>query len=109
MATDKGRKLFEKTKKRPAPPLTHVVRDNSERLEVGLSNVLRQSVGIVLEVAQQVGGATLGFLDLLPVLLVAGIQYRAAGSHQVLRKKITLVTEYVGLESTKRATMLKHG
>lgn len=98
-----------KDKKRPAPPLTHVVRDNGERLEVGLSDVLCQSVGVVLEVVQQVGGATLGFLDLLPVLLVAGIQYGAASSHQVLRKEITLVTEHVGLESTKWATMLNHG
>lgn len=72
----------------PAPPLTHVVRDDGERSQVGLPDVLSQSVGVVLEVAEEVGRAALGFLDLLPVLLVAGIQDGAAGLHQVLREGI---------------------
>lgn len=56
-----------------APPLTHVVRDDGERPQVGLPDVLGQSVGVVLKVAEEMGSATLRFLDLLPVLLVAGI------------------------------------
>lgn len=58
-----------------APPLTHVVCDDGERPQVGLPDVLGQSVGVVLKVAEKMGCATIRFLDLLPVLLVAGIQY----------------------------------
>lgn len=53
--------------------LTHVVRDDGERPQVGLPDVLGQSVGVVLKVAEELGGASLRFLDLLPVLLVDGI------------------------------------
>lgn len=72
-----------------APPLTHVVRDDGERPQVGLPDVLGQSVGVVLKVAEELGGATLGFLDLLPVLLVAGIEDGTASLHQVLRERAT--------------------
>lgn len=69
-----------------APALTHVVRDDGEGLQVGFPDVLCQGVGVVLEVAEQMGGATFSPLDLLPVLLVVGIQYGATCSHQVLRR-----------------------
>lgn len=76
-------------KETTAPPLTHVVCDDSERPQVGLPDVLGQSVGVVLKIAEEIGGATLRFLNLLPVLLVAGIQYGTAGLHQVLRERAT--------------------
>lgn len=88
-----------------APPLTHVVCDDGERPQVGLPDVLGQSVGVVLKVAEKMGCAALRFLDLLPVLLVAGIQYWAAGLHQVLREEIytTSVTELVGVCASQLA------
>ncbi len=69
-----------------APSLTHVVSDDGEGFQVGFPDVLCQGVGVVLEVAEQVGGATVSPLDLLPVLLGVGIQYGATCSHQVLEK-----------------------
>jgi len=68
------------------PPLTHVVGDDGEGLQVGFPDVLRQGVGVVLEVAQQVGGAAFRLLDLLPVLFGVRIQDGASCSHQVLEK-----------------------
>jgi len=67
-------------------PLTHVVGDDGERLQVGLPDVLCQRVGVLLEVAEQVSGAALRPLDLLPVLLGVRIQYGAARSHQILEE-----------------------
>lgn len=71
--------------------LTHVLSDDCERFQVGLPDVLRQGVGVVLEVAEQVGGATFGPLDLLPVLLVFRIQDGATCSDQVLEKSTKMV------------------
>lgn len=67
-----------------APPLTHVVSDDGEGFQVGFPDVLCQGVGVVLEVAEQMGGASFSPLDLLPVLLVVRIQYGATCPHQVL-------------------------
>lgn len=55
-------------------PLTHVVCDDGERLQVGFPHILSQGVGVVFKVAEQVGSATFRLLDLLPVLLVGRIQ-----------------------------------
>lgn len=55
-------------------PLTHVVCDNGERLQVGFPDILSQGVGVVFKVAEQVGSTTFGPLDLIPVLLVGRIQ-----------------------------------
>lgn len=67
------------------PRLTHVVGDDGERFQVGLPDILCQGVGIVLEVAEQVCGAALRPLDLLPVFLGVRIQYGTASSHQILQ------------------------
>lgn len=55
-------------------PLTHVVCDDGERLQVGFPDILSQGVGVVFKVAEQVGSTTFGLLDLIPVLLVGRIQ-----------------------------------
>lgn len=55
-------------------PLTHVVCDDGERLQVGFPHILSQGVGVVFKVAEQVGSTTFRPLDLLPVLLVGRIQ-----------------------------------
>lgn len=55
-------------------PLTHVVCDDGERLQVGFPDILSQGVGVVFKVAEQVGSTTFGPLDLIPVLLVGRIQ-----------------------------------
>lgn len=68
-------------------PLTHVLGDDGEGLQVGFPDVLSKSFGVVLEVAEQMRGAALGPLDLLPVLLVFRIQYGTASSHQILENK----------------------
>lgn len=68
-----------------APPLTHVVCDDGEGLQVGFPDILCQRVGVLLEAVEQMGGTALCLLDLLPVLLVGWIQYGATCSHQVLR------------------------
>ncbi len=73
-----------------APPLTHVVGHDGEGFQVGFPDVLRQRVGVVLEVAEQMGGATFGPLDLIPVLLIVWIQDGAPCTHQVLEKKSTI-------------------
>ena len=54
--------------------LTHVVGDDGEGFQVGLPDVLCQRVGVFLEVAEQMGGATFSLLDLVPVLLCVRIQ-----------------------------------
>lgn len=66
--------------------LTHVFGDDGERFQVGFPDVLRQRVGVLLEVSEQVSCAALRLLDLLPVLLGVRTQYGAACSHQVLEK-----------------------
>lgn len=48
--------------------LTHIVSDDGEWYEVGLPHVPCQVVGVILKVAQQVGGSPLRALDLLPVV-----------------------------------------
>lgn len=55
-------------------PLTHVVCDDGEGLQVGFPDILGQGVGVVFKVAEQVGSTALGPLDLIPVLLVGRIQ-----------------------------------
>ena len=58
--------------------------DDGEGAEVGLPHVLRQRVGVVLEVPQQRRRATLRVLDQLPVGPRVGGQDGAAHAHQVL-------------------------
>lgn len=73
--------------------LTHVLSDDGERFQVGLPDVLCQGVGVVLEVVEQVSGATFGPLDLLPMLLVFRIQDSATRSDQVLGES-TKIADY---------------
>lgn len=65
--------------------LTDVRRDEGEGAEVGLPHVLRQRVGVLLEVSQQRRRATLRVLDHLPVELRVRRQDGAAHAHQILR------------------------
>lgn len=67
--------------------LTHVVGNNGKGLQVGLSEVLGQRVGVVLKAAEQTGGAPIRPLDLLPVLLGVWIQNGTPRSYQVLEKQ----------------------
>lgn len=65
--------------------LTDVRRDEGEGAEVGLPHVLRQRVGVLLEVSQQRRRAALRVLDHLPVEPRVRRQDGAAHAHQILR------------------------
>lgn len=66
------------------PNLTDVRRDDGEGAEVGLPHVLRQRVGVLLEVSQQRRRAALRLLDHLPVEPCVRRQDGAAHAHHVL-------------------------
>lgn len=68
-----------------AANLTDVRRDDGEGAEVGLAHVLRQRVGVLLEVSQQRRRAALRVLDHLPVEPRVRRQDGAAHAHQILR------------------------